>query len=285
MDNRTQVLAGPPTLDPNKTIMGSAPTLNATMTIKPVQCPVCKSMNPPAVMFCVDCGLIFDRALPGDAFGAPAVQLPVLVDKGGREHPIRPGTSILGRQGDLVFDDNGMSRRHAQVTNEGGVLTLEDLGSTNGTRVNGETLTGPVTLANGDEINLGGTFTVKVGIPGEANKTQIAGGNKTQAITAAPTTQTAVAWLVTPDTKYPLENGVNTFGRRDGNTIKLADPYVSGKHGEIEVAVDGIFLTDIGSTNGTILNGGPVTANQRIKMSQGDVIKLGDLELTLDTGV
>src|SRR5215207_5215330 len=94
--NRTQ-LGAPPMLDPNKTMMGTAPTLNATITIKPTQCPICKTFNPAGVMFCIDCGLIFDRALPGDAFGAPAVQLPVLVDGSGREHPIRPGSSMVGR--------------------------------------------------------------------------------------------------------------------------------------------------------------------------------------------
>ena len=70
--NRTQ-LGSPPVADPNKTMMGTAPTLNATITIKPTQCPVCKTFNPAGVMFCIDCGLIFDRALPADAFGAQGV--------------------------------------------------------------------------------------------------------------------------------------------------------------------------------------------------------------------
>src|SRR6476620_462202 len=99
--NRTQLGAPPTTFDPNKTQLGTAPSLNATATIKPTQCPICKTFNPPGVMFCIECGLIFDKALPGDAFGAPAVQLPVLVDSSGREHPLRPGTSSIGREGDI----------------------------------------------------------------------------------------------------------------------------------------------------------------------------------------
>jgi len=281
-DNRTQMISAPPTLDPNKTIMGTAPTLNATMTIKPVQCPICKSMNPPGVMFCVDCGLIFDRALPGDAFGAPTVQFPVLVDSTGKEYVLRPGATVFGRQGDVVLDDPGISRRHAQVTNTNGTLTVEDLGSTNGTKLNGTALSAPTAAQNGDEITLGGV-SLKVSLPGEANKTQVVNTNKTQAIPTAPTVQSAIAWLVTGETRHSLEQGINTFGRRDTNTIQLSDPFISGKHGEVEVTADGIYLTDIGSTNGTLLNGGPITANQRIKMSEGDVIKLGDLELTLET--
>src|SRR5947209_11226435 len=102
--NRTQLSAAP-TLDPNKTMMGNAPTLNATITIKPTQCPVCKTFNPAGVMFCVECGLIFDRALPADAFGAPAIQLPVLVETTGREHAIRPGENAIGREGDILLPD------------------------------------------------------------------------------------------------------------------------------------------------------------------------------------
>ena len=82
--NRTQLLGDPnktqmgfgPNADPNRTLMVTGPQLNVTQTIKPVQCPVCKMYNPAGVIYCVDCGLIFERALDGDAFGAPAIQVP-----------------------------------------------------------------------------------------------------------------------------------------------------------------------------------------------------------------
>src|SRR5688500_5966591 len=137
--NRTQ-LGAPPALDPNRTMMGTAPTLNATVTIKPVPCTVCKTFNPAGAMFCVDCGLIFDRALPADAFGAPAVQLPMLVEQSGREHPVRPGANSIGREGDVMLIDGRISRRHAQISNDVGQLSVEDLGSTNGTKVDGVAL-------------------------------------------------------------------------------------------------------------------------------------------------
>src|SRR5579859_5079571 len=111
--NKTQLLTAPPqktiqggpAFDPNKTMLGTAPSMNATQTIKPLQCPVCRTFNPAGVMFCVDCGLIFDRALPADAFGAPVVQLPMIVEVSGREQPIRPGISSVGREGDIMLPD------------------------------------------------------------------------------------------------------------------------------------------------------------------------------------
>lgn len=69
------------------------------------------------------------------------------------------GETVLGRERgsvDLVLEDPGVSRRHAAVRALGGAITVEDLGSSNGTYVNGRRISGEVELADGDEIQLGG---------------------------------------------------------------------------------------------------------------------------------
>ncbi len=279
--NRTQ-LGAPPLADPNRTMMGTAPSLNATITIKPVQCPVCKTFNPAGVMFCVDCGLIFDRALPGDAFGAPAIQLPVLIDTTGREHPVRPGLNSIGREGDILVSDGRASRRHAQIASENGALTLEDLGSTNGTKVDGQALAGGErrALKGGETLSFGGVE-FRLSLPGgpSAAATQAFASNKTAAISAAPTVDDSPARLVGSGMDFPLRLGRNSFGRKSDNDIQISDPYVSGKHGVIEIEDSGIFLTDIGSTNGTMLNDAKLSANMRTAIDQEDVIRLGSIEL------
>lgn len=279
--NRTQ-LVSPPSADPNRTIMGTAPSLNTTVTIKPVQCPVCKAFNPPGLMFCNDCGLIFEMALDGDAFGAPAVQLPVLVESIGREHQLRPGANIVGRAGDILVDDTRVSRRHCQLTMDSGQVMVEDLGSTNGTSVSGQKLGQGEKrpLGNGEKVSLGG-LELTLSMPGEGNKTLQALSGRTAAISVVPTVDESVAWLVMPDREIPLALGSHTFGRRDSNEIVITDPYVSGTHGKIEVAEDGVYLTDTGSTNGTVLNEAKVTPQMRTKLDKGDVIRLGSLEVRL----
>lgn len=276
--NRTQ-LGAAPSVDPNRTMMGSAPTLNATITIKPIQCPVCKTFNPAGVMFCIECGLIFDRSLPDDAFGAPAVQLPVLVDSNGREYPVRPGVNAIGREGDIALADGRVSRRHAQVVSENGVLAVEDLGSTNGTLVNGEKLEPHTqrTLGSGDKVSLGGVE-LTLSKPGVAGATAAIPSNKTATIAAPPSIDPAAGHLVGNGAEYPLKAGPNTFGRKSDNDIAIVDPYVSGRHGIIEIADDGLFLTDTGSTNGTVLNEAKLTANMRTAITPEDVIRLGSLE-------
>jgi pSer/pThr/pTyr-binding forkhead associated (FHA) protein len=285
--NRTQ-LGAPPTLDPNKTIMGAAPSLNATQTIKPTQCPVCKTFNPAGVMFCVDCGLIFDRALPGDAFGAPAIQLPMLMESSGREHPIRPGTTVVGREGDILLSDGRASRRHAQLTNGDGTVSVEDLGSTNGTKVNGQPLVAGErrNLTNNDKVSFGG-IEMQFSLPGGAggagdapagNKTQVFGSNKTAAISAPPKKEVAPATLVGEGLEMPLRKGPNIFGRKAESDVRIADPYVSGRHGVIEIAADGVYITDTGSSNGTMLNDAKLVPNMRTQVQPDDVIRLGSKE-------
>lgn len=72
----------------------------------------------------------------------------------GEEIPLAQGENLIGRDAVAVvrIDTPEVSRRHAQIIVDGGVATLEDLGSKNGTFLNGERLQQPGLLANGDEI-------------------------------------------------------------------------------------------------------------------------------------
>ena len=72
---------------------------------------------------------------------------------------------VLGRQAaDLLIDDPEVSRSHAALRPAGDGLELEDLGSLNGTWVNGTRIQGPVRLEPGDRVQLGDTsFEVPAG--------------------------------------------------------------------------------------------------------------------------
>jgi pSer/pThr/pTyr-binding forkhead associated (FHA) protein len=76
----------------------------------------------------------------------------------GSEHPLNGELTVGREQGaGLVVDDGGVSRLHARFVDEGGAIVVEDLGSSNGTFVNGEQISGPVELGAGDEVQVGGT--------------------------------------------------------------------------------------------------------------------------------
>jgi hypothetical protein len=74
----------------------------------------------------------------------------------GMEYDLSDG-AVLGR-GDAAqirLEDPFASSRHAQVVRQGGVMVLEDLGSTNGTYLNEEVLGGPTPLHPGDRVRIG----------------------------------------------------------------------------------------------------------------------------------
>jgi ABC-2 type transport system ATP-binding protein len=97
---------------------------------------------------------------------------PMLVFVGGPEAGTEvPVTSqvVVGRDAgvaDVILDDADLSRRHATFSPSGAGLTVQDLGSTNGTFVNGQRLTDTVALNTGDRVELGGTM-IEVRVPGE----------------------------------------------------------------------------------------------------------------------
>lgn len=63
-----------------------------------------------------------------------------------------------GAECDLQLNDTYLSSRHARLANDDGDLTIEDLGSTNGTYVNQELLSGRLLLERGDIIQVGGVL-------------------------------------------------------------------------------------------------------------------------------
>jgi pSer/pThr/pTyr-binding forkhead associated (FHA) protein len=69
-----------------------------------------------------------------------------------------PVTIGRGRDADLVLADELVSRRHALVTPTGPGAVVEDLGSRNGTFVNGQDIHGPAHLEPGDQLQLGVTL-------------------------------------------------------------------------------------------------------------------------------
>ena len=74
----------------------------------------------------------------------------------GMEYDIGDG-AVMGRgdQAEIRLEDPFASSRHARLLRQGGIIVLEDLGSTNGTYLNEELLTGPQPLHRGDRVRIG----------------------------------------------------------------------------------------------------------------------------------
>ncbi|OIQ87247.1 glycogen accumulation regulator GarA [mine drainage metagenome] len=76
--------------------------------------------------------------------------------------------------------------------------------------------------------------------------------------------------------EFPLEGDRLTIGRRLGNDIHIDNLAISGEHAVIETVGRDVFVEDLGSTNGTVVNG---QAIKRLLLRHGDVIELGKYQL------
>jgi FHA domain-containing protein len=74
----------------------------------------------------------------------------------GMEYDVGDG-AVLGRgdQAEIRLEDPFASSRHARLVRQGGIVVIEDLGSTNGTYLNEELLSGPQPLHQGDRVRIG----------------------------------------------------------------------------------------------------------------------------------
>lgn len=97
---------------------------------------------------------------PSMPVAPPATAVPrFFLEIEGRMHPVDRLPFVLGRgsDADLRLDDKGVSRRHLQLSMQGGAVVASDMGSTNGTLINGAPLRAPVVLANGSLLRMGNT--------------------------------------------------------------------------------------------------------------------------------
>jgi hypothetical protein len=102
---------------------------------------------------------------PLEERGRARAQTPLLLVEGKRVVISASGATIgRGRQADIVLSDPNVSRQHAEIRPRGGSWVITDLGSTNGSQLNGRRLEDSEVLRSGDEIELGEsmmTFTLE----------------------------------------------------------------------------------------------------------------------------
>jgi pSer/pThr/pTyr-binding forkhead associated (FHA) protein len=78
-----------------------------------------------------------------------------------------------------------------------------------------------------------------------------------------------------------LDSRAVTVGRGSGNDVVLdGDEFASARHARIEPRRDGIWVHDLGSTNGTYVNG--VRIDRPRRLAPGDVVRVGETDLRLE---
>jgi pSer/pThr/pTyr-binding forkhead associated (FHA) protein len=187
---------------------------------------------------------------------------------------------------DLTYDDRtvrGISRRHARIIAHDDLHEIEDLGSTNGTMVNGKRLEVGlrVPLRLGDRVTLGRHEFFYRSVPG------------VRISPYAP--PLAYLWVTFTGYRFPLPtSGEVLIGRRDLAVGFIPDidlseegdvaEVVSRRHVKV-IARDGRhYVEDLGSANGTKLNGAVMKSGETGLLEPGDHLWLGGCVLAYDYG-
>lgn len=248
---------------------------------------------------------------PTAATGPTGGRLVCLTD--GREYTITGDRLVFGRDAgsDVVVGGTEVSRRHAEIeaTPEGYVLN--DF-SVNGSYVNGERVGRQHLLARADVIRIGHDefrFYADVTAPtpprsrrsvpqktapqpptgAGARLSDTMHGLPPSALSGAVTpTQPQVAPLASllvrsgalKGRRLPIKVPVVNIGRADFNDVVIADPSVSTSHAKLQRRDDVWILSDLGSTNGTFVEGERLSGE--VALGPGTTVKFGEVAVLFE---
>jgi pSer/pThr/pTyr-binding forkhead associated (FHA) protein len=165
-----------------------------------------------------------------------------------------------------------ISKQHAKIVHTEKGFTLIDLDSTNGVWVNGERVTS-ASLNDGDAIRLGATqitfHDTAAGISQQVAR-QTAGVTRPRLVIRRANGSSE-------DFRLPSET---IIGRALISDVRFDNSTVSQKHARV-YSSDGneFFIEDLGSRQGTVVNGVAIPSNSPVKLRAGDRITVGEVEL------
>jgi pSer/pThr/pTyr-binding forkhead associated (FHA) protein len=176
-----------------------------------------------------------------------------------------------------------LSRRHARIFCEHGAVYLADLGSKNGTTVNGAAVKHAIiSLHNGDQLGLGSALAYRVQLE--------------EGALAPPRTARLASLTLTPEhgelglqpivvTEFPfmISKADDTFARyQDANPLQVN--YLSRRHAHIFLKGGQPFIEDLGSTNGTFVDGARLEEHA-VALHDGAIVGFGGHHFVYRLGV
>lgn len=235
------------------------------------------------------------RARRADDVGAPSTRphgntnhMPKLVISDGdgeREVGLAAG-STLGRTSDneIQLKIPEASRQHCRFTEEQGSWFIEDLGSSNGTKVNGRKVT-KFELQDGDVIAVGNTSLKFLDIDaGPSEEEEIAIEEESWGDDEISLEQRVFVVLHgggRDGDVIDLPQGRVTVGRNAKHAIRIKEASVSGDHAALVRDGDDVTLEDLGSSNGTFVGGRQI---EQALLDSGVEVRFGQVRATFGIG-
>lgn len=271
------------------------PQQTAASDTPPVVCPQCSHPNPTSNKFCASCGFKLGKpasvpapeaaAPAGGASGAPAATVGP-----GAEAPVAGGVSLtalradgteagvyhmpagpttIGRDSGSIFaGDSYLSPRHATFIPKGKLAVIRDESSLNGIykKISRDE---PIELGFGDIFRIGQEILrIEALVPAQKSADGVERlGSPARGYVAR------LALLIGRDTTgnaYPIPEAGLHLGRERGDVLFPEDGYVSGLHCRVSFANGRIYVTDLGSSNGSFIR-----LMKDATVTTGDILLMG----------
>ncbi len=262
----------------------------------PVVCPQCSHPNPPSNKFCASCGFKLGKpaSVPAPdaaaAAGAPAAAGGAANIGPGADAPVAGGVSLtalradgteagvyhmpagattIGRDSGSIFaGDSYLSPRHATFIPKGKVAVIRDESSLNGIykKIMRDE---PIELGYGDIFRIGQEILrIEQLVPAQKSADGVERlGSPARGYVAR------LALLIGRDTTgnaYPIPEAGLHLGRERGDVLFPEDGYVSGLHCRVSLANGRIYVTDLGSSNGSFIR-----LMKDATVTTGDILLMG----------
>jgi pSer/pThr/pTyr-binding forkhead associated (FHA) protein len=245
----------------------------------PITCPQCEHPNPPNNKFCASCGFKLARPMPSEPAPQPTgataqpsgVVLTALRADGSEagSYALPVGTAMIGRDTGAIFaGDSYLSPRHAIFTPRGGKLFVRDEGSLNGVykklRRDEPQLIRPGEIFRiGQEIVRYELLTPLAPTPDGVDRM----GSPAKGYMGR------IALIIGRDVvgnAFPVPEAGLHLGRERGDVLFPEDGYVSGLHCRLAYQNGQLFLTDLGSSNGSFIR-----LQAETEVINGDILLMG----------
>ena len=226
-----------------------------------------QTLKNPDARFCPECGRVVDASnAPSNGASTRAVPYVLIraLSEGVQKVDLDRTTFTVGRDpaSDIALNHAYVSWQHGRLEQQNGAWHYTDLGSTNGTYLNGQP-SAHAQLHDGDILRIGDVQ-----------------GNSVS-LTFRTTAEAQVSRSAESTIQLRLSElagkAVLSVGRDPQSDIPLAAPTVSWHHAHIACVPQGHVVTDLRSVNGTFVNGQRIDGARALR--QGDVVQIGPLKL------
>jgi pSer/pThr/pTyr-binding forkhead associated (FHA) protein len=197
-----------------------------------------------------------------------------------RQIPISFRGIVLGRDARLgppFSTDEFVSRNHVWIRRRGDGVEVTDLGSANGTYVNGTRVRAPARMQDRDVLRIG-RIRLKLTAPGEAG--QATSTRESACVVEVGPYLTIASRAFNGRRRFYLAGGDLVVGRDPASGIHVDDPRISRIHAAFRRRGRAVYVEDLGSSSGTFVNGEAVTAARELRT--GDIVSFADVSMRFD---